>query len=70
MSESRKWPEWLLRIFTCMRTPAKEPLKILDFSHGLHTEVPDEVYVHERTLEELYLNCNHVSLIYLFNNIV
>lgn len=70
MSDARKWPEWLLRIFRCMRTPAKEPLKILDFSRGLLTDVPDEVYAHERTLEELYLNCNHVSLLYLFMNVV
>lgn len=40
-------------------------ISVLDFNHLALEEVPDHIFQFERTLEELYLDSNHVS--YRFN---
>lgn len=37
-----------------------EDIRSLDYSHCLLQEIPAEIYMHERTLEKLYLDSNRV----------
>ena len=49
--------------FTCSgnnRNELKE-IKILNYSHNNLTYVPEEIILHERSLEELFLDSNRIS---------
>lgn len=39
-----------------------EDVRFLDYSHTLLNEVPNEIFLYERTLEKLYLDSNRVSI--------
>lgn len=47
--------------FECMNLRNADDVQVLDFSHHLLHEVPPNVFQHERTLEELHLNCNRIT---------
>ena len=38
-----------------------EELNILNYAHNNLTHVPEEIILHERALEELYLDANRIS---------
>lgn len=45
-------------------------VRMLDFSHGGLVEVPDNIFLYERTLEKLFLESNRVSLPFQIVHIV
>ena len=38
-----------------------EEINFLNYAHNNLTHVPEEIILHERTLEELYLDANRIS---------
>ena len=38
-----------------------EEINILNYAHNNLTHVPEEIILHERTLEEIYLDANRIS---------
>ena len=51
--------------FSCLsclnsRTADEDDVSRLDFSHCSLDNVPDDIFVYERTLEQLYLDCNNI----------
>jgi len=45
----------------CMRRQNKDDDAIsLDYRHSNLSDVPSDVFTHERTLEELHLDSNHI----------
>ena len=44
----------------CLRPPDTE-LRVLDYRHSSLEHVPTEVFVFERTLEELYVDANRIK---------
>lgn len=45
----------------CSSKKDLDELNILNYAHNSLTHVPEEIMVHERTLEELYLDANRIS---------
>ncbi len=58
----------------CFR-PKPNDIKTLDYSHCCLEDVPNNVFTHERTLEDIYLDANQIrdlprvcsSLILIYN---
>lgn len=51
--------------FNCLSIHHRDEILTLDYSHHSLNDVPPDIFQHERTLEELYLNSNRVSREYL-----
>jgi len=49
-----------LRWLACWRTPMEE-VRVLDYAHSSLYDVPGEVFLYERTLEELILDSNRIK---------
>ena len=45
----------------CCLKPAEDDVQVLDYEHSSLTDVPAEVFNHERTLEVLRLDCNQIA---------
>lgn len=52
----------LLKWCSCLKKNQMEDVRILDFSHSHLVDVPPDVFQYERTLEELHLEANRVSI--------
>ena len=48
-------------ILLCCLKPTEDDIQQLDYQHSGLTDVPAEVFSHERTLETLNLDCNQIS---------
>ena len=49
------------KILMCCLKPAEDDVQVLDYEHSSLTDVPAEVFNHERTLEVLRLDCNQIA---------
>lgn len=49
------------QIFLCCVTSQEDDVRELDYQHASLTDVPAEIFNHERTLEILRLDCNQIS---------
>lgn len=49
------------KILMCCLKPDEDDVLVLDYEHSSLTDVPAEVFNHERTLEILRLDCNQIS---------
>ena len=47
-----------------------EEINVLNYAHNNLTDVPQEIILHERTLEELYLDANRVSELPMVTNLL
>ena len=51
---------WRKMLFCCLKA-VEDEVQELDYQHAGLTDVPSEVFTHERTLEILRLDCNQIS---------
>ena len=49
-----------LSCLSCLKSPAEEDVSSLNFAHCSLDNVPNDIFVYERTLEHLYLECNNI----------
>lgn len=51
---------WKKMLMCCLK-PEEDDVQVLDYEHSSLTDVPAEVFNHERTLEILRLDCNQIA---------
>ena len=56
-SSSSGWRKMLM----CCLKPEEDDVQVLDYEHSSLSDVPAEVFNHERTLEILRLDCNQIA---------
>lgn len=49
------------KVFACCLKAEDDDVQVLDYEHASLTDVPAEVFAHERTLEVLRLDCNQIT---------
>lgn len=49
------------KMFACCVKAEEDDVQVLDYEHSSLSDVPAEVFAHERTLEVLRLDCNQIS---------
>ncbi|KAI9558210.1 hypothetical protein GHT06_014963 [Daphnia sinensis] len=57
MATSSGWRKMLM----CCLKPEEDDVQVLDYEHSSLSDVPAEVFNHERTLEILRLDCNQIA---------
>jgi hypothetical protein len=51
---------WKKRCMLCVRRQDDDDAASLDYRHSSLSNVPSDVFAHERTLEELFLDSNRI----------
>lgn len=51
---------WRKMLMCCLK-PDEDDVQVLDYEHSSLTDVPVEIFNHERTLEILRLDCNQIT---------